>query len=91
MPHVGPPEEEREGAPTRDPPPPPTLATGYWLSYAPFTIRYVDIGPMIHDIVCHVDGARKRERGGTYRPPANTSVLVHNLKTPSAFGWVPER
>eukprot|EP00964_Phaeocystis_antarctica_P101489 scaffold66950_cov60-Phaeocystis_antarctica.AAC.2 len=42
-------------------------STAYWLTYSPATVQYVDIGPMIHDAACHVDGARKRARDGTYR------------------------
>ena len=51
-------------------------STAYWVSYSPATVQYVDIGPLIHDAACHVDGARKRARDGTYRcalaaaPPA---------------------
>ena len=63
-------------------------STGYWLSYAPQRVHYVDIGPLVHDIDCHPEGARLREGDGTYRPPANSSMLVHNLKTPSAFAYV---
>ena len=62
-------------------------STGYWLSHSPRTIQHVDIGPQIHDAACHLEGGEKRELGGTYRPPANVSVLVHNLKTPSAFAF----
>ena len=62
-------------------------STAYWLSYAPRLVRYVDVGPLIHDIDCMADGERKRRGGGTYRPPTNASVLVHNLKGPHAFGF----
>ena len=117
-------------------------STAYWLTYSPATVQYVDIGPLIHDAACHVDGARKRARDGTYRcalaapplaatplaatrsgnpvaaactgaplaptplahspthppttdaapsrrrrPPSNSSLLVHNLKTPTAFSY----
>ena len=62
-------------------------STGYWLSYAPSTVHYVDIAPLTHDIDCHPEGRRLRDGEGTYRPPANSSVLVHNLKTPSAFAY----
>ena len=62
-------------------------STGYWLSYAPAMVHYVDIAPLVHDIDCHPEGARLRDGDGTYRPPSNASLLVHNLKTPSAFGY----
>jgi hypothetical protein len=65
-------------------------STGYWLSYAPGTVHYVDIASLVHDMDCHPEGSRLRDGDGTYRPPANTSLLVHNLKTPSAFGYAYE-
>ena len=55
-------------------------STGYWLSYSPFTIEYVNVGRWVHDFVCHKNGAHKGEGGGLYRPPTNTTLLVHNLK-----------
>lgn len=65
-------------------------STGYWLSYAPFRVRYIDIGRHTHDIMCAVDGERRRRGGATYRPPSNTSLIVHNLKTAAAltYTWV---
>ncbi|EOD38287.1 hypothetical protein EMIHUDRAFT_122250, partial [Emiliania huxleyi CCMP1516] len=40
------------------------------------------------DLACHnTEGARKQRGGGTYRPAANRSLLVHNLKTPSGFAY----
>ena len=65
-------------------------STGYWLSYAPARVRYIDIATLVHDIDCHPEGQRLRDGEGTYRPPSNTSLLVHNLKTPSAFGYAYE-
>ena len=62
-------------------------STGYWLSYAPRTVHYVDIGTMVHDVDCQPEWEQKRYGDSTYRPPANVSLLVHNLKTPSAFGY----
>jgi hypothetical protein len=62
-------------------------STGYFVAHAPRTVRYVDIGPLVHDVNCHVDGERKRRGGATYRPPANSSIFVHNLKGPSAFSF----
>jgi hypothetical protein len=62
-------------------------STGYWLSYSNRTVHYVDIGPLVHDVACHPEGGQQRDGDGTYRPPANTSLLVHNLKSPSAFGY----
>ncbi len=62
-------------------------STGYMVSRAPTTVRYVDIGPLVHDISCHAQGERKRRGGATYRPPANSSVFVHNLKGPAAFAF----
>ena len=55
-------------------------STGYWLTYAPFTVRYINMGVWVHDFVCHARGEEKRARGGTYRPPNNASIFVHNLK-----------
>jgi len=54
--------------------------TGYWLSYSPQPITYVNIGRWVHDFACHPEGARVREGGALYRPPAAHSLLVHNLK-----------
>ena len=65
-------------------------STGYWLSYAPRTVHYIDVAPLVHDIDCHPEGTRLRDGDGTYRPPSNTSLLVHNLKTPSAFAYAHE-
>lgn len=62
-------------------------STGYFVSRSPRTVRYVDIGPLVHDTACHAEGERKRRGGGTYRPPSNVSVFVHNLKGPSAFAF----
>jgi len=62
-------------------------STGYMVSRAPRTVHYIDIGPLVHDIACHPQGERKRRGGATYRPPANSSVLVHNLKGPAAFSF----
>ena len=65
-------------------------STGYWLSYSPSAVHYVDIAQLVHDIDCHPEGSRLRDGEGTYRPPANASLLVHNLKTPSAFAYAHE-
>ena len=62
-------------------------STGYFVSRSPRTVRYVDIGPLVHDVFCHVQGERKRRGGGTYRPPTNVSLFVHNLKSPTAFAF----
>ena len=62
-------------------------STGYFVSRSPRKVHYVDVGPLIHDVACHMEGERKRRGGSTYRPPANVSVLVHNLKGPSAFAF----
>ena len=62
--------------------------TGYWLTYAPEKVRYTDIARVVHDMACHRDGESKRRRGGVYRPPANDSLMVHNLKAPRAFSFV---
>ena len=56
--------------------------TGYWLTYSPSRVTYVNIGFWQHDLVCD---SRTEERGlankgGYLRPPANYSLLVHNLK-----------
>ena len=62
-------------------------STGYWLSYAPRQVHYVDLAVGVHDAACRQDGARKRYEDGTYRPPANTTLLAHNLKRPAAFAY----
>ena len=62
-------------------------STGYFVSRAPRTVSYVDIGPLVHDVACHSEGERKRRGGATYRPPANVSIFVHNLKGPTAFAF----
>jgi len=62
-------------------------STGYLVSHAPQTVHYVDIGTMVHDVACHPEGERKRYGDGTYRPPCNLTLLAHNLKTPTAFGY----
>lgn len=55
-------------------------STGYWLSYAPFRVHYLNVGRWVHDMTCHPNGASKAAAGGLYRPPTNTTLLVHNLK-----------
>ncbi|KAL1519018.1 hypothetical protein AB1Y20_003286 [Prymnesium parvum] len=54
--------------------------TGYWLSYSPATVEYVNIGAWVHDFRCHERGEQQRHGGGLYRPPSNATILVHNLK-----------
>ena len=55
-------------------------STGYWLTYAPFKIEYMNVGRWVHDMACHPNGAHKARGGGLYRPPSNATLLVHNLK-----------
>lgn len=62
-------------------------STGYFVSHSPRTVKYVDIGPLVHDVFCHKEGERKRRGGGTYRPPTNVSLFVHNLKGATAFSF----
>ena len=62
-------------------------STGYWLSYAPERILYVDIGPLIHDAACHIDGSVKRDEGALQRPVSNHTLFAHNLKHADAFSW----
>jgi hypothetical protein len=54
--------------------------TGYWLTYAPERVHYVNIGYWLHDLRCEgpaaADGAKAAARRGIYRPPANYSLLV---------------
>lgn len=38
-------------------------------------------------IACHPQGERKRRGGASYRPPANSSVLVRDLKGPAVFSF----
>ena len=61
--------------------------TGYWLSYAPRRVHYVDLAVGVHDAACRPEGDRKRDEDSTYRPPANNSLLVHSLKRPGAFAY----
>lgn len=51
-------------------------STGYWLTYAPFTIEYMNVGRWVHDMACHPNGAHKAQGGGLYRPPSNATLLV---------------
>ena len=55
-------------------------STGYWLTYSPEPVEYVNIGYWHHDLACTLKGDQMAMRGGLYRPPANFSILVHNLK-----------
>ena len=55
-------------------------STGYWLTHAPQPVEYVNIGYWHHDLQCMLRGEEFSGRGGIYRPPANYSILVHNLK-----------
>ena len=64
--------------------------TGYWLSYAPRRVHYVDLAVGVHDAACRPEGDRKRDEDSTYRPPANNSLLVHSLKRPGAFAYAYE-
>ena len=61
--------------------------TGYWLSHAPRRVHYLDLAVGVHDAACRPEGDRKRDEDGTYRPPANSSLLVHALKRPAAFAY----
>ena len=54
--------------------------TGYWLSYAPGGARFVDISKYMHDFACRPDGERARWHSQLYRPPANTTLVTHQLK-----------
>ena len=54
--------------------------TGYWLTHSPEPVEYVNIGYWHHDYLCGENGEVAATRGGIYRPPANYSILVHNLK-----------
>ena len=53
-------------------------STGYWLTYSPEPVDYVNIGYWHHDLQCTAKDDSLS--GGIYRPPANFSILVHNLK-----------
>ena len=55
-------------------------STGYWLTYSPEPVEYVDIGAWVHDMLCHELGEEKRQRVGLYHPPSNSSIITHNLK-----------
>lgn len=55
-------------------------STGYWLTYAPFRVEYVNVGRWVHDFRCDPLGAHKAAGGGLYRPASPASLLVHNLK-----------
>jgi len=55
-------------------------STGYWLTYSPEPVEYVNIGYWHHDLQCTSKGEEAAKKGGIYRPPANYSILVHNLK-----------
>ena len=48
------------------------------------THRQVHVARWVHDSGCAVDGERQRGVGKLVRPPSNTSMLVHHLKT---GGW----
>ena len=61
--------------------------TGYWLSYAPRRVHYIDLAVGVHDAACRPEGERKRDEDSIYRPPANSSLLVHALKRPAAFAY----
>ena len=43
-------------------------------------VEYVNIGYWHHDLACMPRGGEAAMKGGLYRPPANFSILVHNLK-----------
>ncbi|KAL3916145.1 MAG: hypothetical protein SGPRY_006947, partial [Prymnesium sp.] len=54
--------------------------TGYWLSYSPERVQYIDIGAWVHNMHCDQRGEIKRRGGALSRPPSNESLLVHDLK-----------
>lgn len=63
------------------------LTTGYWLSYLEgVNVAYRRLEGL-HDHRCTTN--ERRLRPGLYRPPTNTSVLVHSLKSPNAmrYAW----
>ena len=43
-------------------------STGYWLTYSPFRVEYVNVGRWVHDFRCDPLGAHKAAGGGLYRP-----------------------
>ena len=62
------------------------VTTGYWLTYSPVGLLYVDLHRFVHDFQCVTHGARWRTSGDLRRPPHNTSVLVHSVKS-GGFGF----
>ena len=61
--------------------------TGYWLAHSPDPITYLSLSRWAHDFQCSVDPER-RAWGAMSRPPSESSVLVHRLKTGGfRFAW----
>ena len=54
--------------------------TGYWLTFSPEPVQFVDIAKYMHDFSCRADGERARWHAQLYRPPANTTLVAHQLK-----------
>ena len=63
--------------------------TGYWLSYAPMNVTYVNIGYWLHDFACYPNAEVEKThlKGFLNRPPANFSLFVHQLKS-NGFDFV---
>eukprot|EP00966_Prymnesium_polylepis_P308224 7122747-Prymnesium_polylepis.1 len=55
--------------------------TGYWLSYAPRAVAYVNVQRWVHNMLCHKQGHLWSKGGGMLRPPSDTTILVHDLKS----------
>ncbi|KAL1523314.1 hypothetical protein AB1Y20_018260 [Prymnesium parvum] len=57
--------------------------TGYWLSYAPAPVHYINVYRWVHDMSCRQranDEAMQRSDLSLYRPPCNISLWVHGCK-----------
>lgn len=60
-------------------------STGYFLTYSPEPVEYVDIGAWVHDMTCHAGGEENRTRGGLYRPATRSTIIAHSLKRGGDF------
>lgn len=60
--------------------------TGYFLTFAPAPVHYINVQRWCHNHLCHKQGTLWSRGGGMLRPPTKATLLLHDLKHGS-FGY----
>ena len=62
--------------------------TGYWLTFAPQPVHYINVQRWVHNMLCHKQGHLWSKGGGMLRPPTDSTLLVHDLKSAGfSYAW----